>query len=462
MNTDTIAALSTPEGKGALAVIRVSGKDSISILGKVFRPAKKKQSIQFESWRAYYGYIYSLKDSHQGEEVVVTVFREPQSYTRENMFEISCHGGKIAAKKILRILFNNGAKPAKRGEFTKRALLNGRIDLIKAEAIDKIIDAHTEQEYEIAVRVSGQEHENAVLKIKNNLMEILEEVEVSIEDPDDYEIEETVILGKLNLIGDELDRIVAASENKDKSAEVKLVLFGRKNAGKSTLFNKLLEKDRSIITEIPGTTRDVIEAGLIRNGEKFLIVDTAGYGGKFDRIDEIALKKAMHGLEDADIIVFMVDGTKKWTEEETIWIRKLPQDKKIVIAWNKKDLKGFQVSPVRGRDVCPDSELKICSLESKDLEFFWKEIDRIRKDMTKQYPENQRQEIFLISQRQVGIIKDVKKKLESIEGMIEDQRFTELIAFELHHVRKLLNDWLGIGTAPEILDQIFSRFCVGK
>ncbi|OGL43762.1 MAG: tRNA uridine-5-carboxymethylaminomethyl(34) synthesis GTPase MnmE [Candidatus Schekmanbacteria bacterium RBG_13_48_7] len=458
MNNDTIAALATAEGIGALAVIRLSGKDTLTIIKKIFHPVRSRKKFHFESWRAYYGTIAVKKDLRIDEEVIVTIYKAPYSYTCEDMAEISCHGGKISSRKILKCLFEQGARLAEKGEFTKRALLNARIDLIKAEAIDKLIHATNEKEYERALLAARKEHETAVLKIKNTLHQILEEVEVSIEYPEDYEIKEIHIKNQISLLIENLKMIIETNEEEEQSGGIKIVIFGEKNAGKSTIFNQLTGKDRSIITEIPGTTRDVIEIELERNNELYTISDTAGYGDIGNEIDKIAVNRAEKVLKQANIILFVFEGTGTWGEEETRWIEQTDKNQQLIIIMNKKDLKKFK--SLKKTCFCDVAKIDICAHEKGDIDKLWKLIEKVKKKM--KHETSGENEIFLINQRQIGLIKAVEQKLEDASILIEKKCFIELVAFELHQARKKLGEWFGEDTPHEILNDIFNSFCVGK
>ena len=339
---ETIAAISTATGNGGIGIIRMSGENCFNILEKIFRTSKNNK-INIEKIKGYtiqYGYIIDNKTNEIIDEVLVSFFRNPKSYTRENMCEINSHGGMVVEKRILEECLKNGAILAEPGEFTKRAFLNGRIDLSQAESIIDIINSKTEKEAKASInQLQGYLSEN-IGKIRHELLDIMADIEASIDYPE-YDIEEVTNSKAIKLLKNVKSKlkILEESFNSGKVLKegIKTAIIGRPNAGKSSLLNTILKEERAIVSDIEGTTRDTIEELVTIKGIPLKIIDTAGIRKTSDKIEEIGVEKALKVAEDADLILAIIDNTKELNEED-LKILNLVKNKNAIILLNKIDL----------------------------------------------------------------------------------------------------------------------------
>ena len=338
--SNTIAAIATATGAGGIGIIRMSGDKCFEVLKKIFVPKNKNVDLdKVEGYTIKYGYIIDTSTKEKIDEVLVSFFRSPKSYTTENMCEINSHGGVIIEKKILEQCLNNGADLAEPGEFTKRAFLNGRIDLSQAESVIDIINAKTDREAEASFEQLQGSLSKEIEKIRANLLEIISDIEASIDYPE-YDIEETTEEKTIKLLKKEKEKL----ELLEKSFEsgrllkegIKTIIIGKPNAGKSSLLNVILREERAIVSDYAGTTRDTIEEFININGIPLKVVDTAGIRDTEDFVEKIGVQKAIKLAQDADLIIAIFDSTKK-LEEEDFKVLKLIENRKSIILLNKCD-----------------------------------------------------------------------------------------------------------------------------
>lgn len=458
---DTIAAIATPPGKGAIGVIKISGELSLSILKKVFHPVKPRES--FESHRLYYGFIVDPRDNKIIDEVLVVYMKKPKTYTREDVVEIYAHSGYYILKKILEIVLLCGARPAEPGEFTLRAYLNGRIDLSQAEAIQEIVSAKTETALNLAINTLMGRLSEKVNLLKNELLEILVQIESAIDFPEeDIEIMEPEKLSKKIE-----ERILPVIENLIKNYEegriykegISLVIAGKPNVGKSSLMNALLKEERAIVTPIPGTTRDFLEEEANIEGLPVKLIDTAGLRETEDLVERIGVERAKKKFKEADLILFMVDVSEKPSEEDYKIYQEIKEFPHLVLL-NKIDIKPNYLEEwnefISKWGV--DETLEISVIEGTNLEILNKKIfEKITSEKGVIVPEivpNLRQKIALENAKSY--------LLNTLAELSKPNPLPELVAVEIRAAISSLSEIIGEITTEDLLTQIFSTFCIGK
>ncbi|MEE1072429.1 MAG: tRNA uridine-5-carboxymethylaminomethyl(34) synthesis GTPase MnmE [Cellulosilyticum sp.] len=456
---DTIAAISTPIGIGGIGIIRVSGKEAISIVDKIFKAANKKLLKDIDSHTITYGHIVS-QSGKVLDEVLIMLMKGPKTFTREDVIEINCHGGPIPLNAVLMEVINAGARLADSGEFTKRAFLNGRIDLAQVEAIMDIIEAKTELSLSQAV---GQLEGNLSKKIKeyqDTLIQIIARIEVSIDYPEydddepitnDFEAELRVLLGELN------ELLKTADTGKMIREGVKTAIVGRPNVGKSSLLNALLEENKAIVTDIPGTTRDVVEAYLNIDGIPFQLLDTAGIRETEDVVEQIGVERSKHSIEEADLVLMLIDAHEGLVEKDKEILAQV-KGKHVIYVFNKNDLTSSITPEIISEYFNNGQIVNISAKEQDGL----KELRSAMKEIVMKGNATVNNQATISNQRQkqalINAIKSLDKVIEAIEmGLPED-----CLAIDLHDAFGHLGMIVGESLKEEIINQLFSRFCLGK
>ncbi len=440
---DTICAISTPIGIGGIAIIRVSGEDSVDIVKKIFKFPEK-----VESHRIYYGHI--IYENEIIDEVLVTVMLAPKSYTRENVVEINCHGGYIVAKKILEILLKIGARLAEPGEFTKRAFLNGRIDLIQAEAVVNVINSKSEVALKIFEKQLKGETRKRIEDLKENFIEISSYLESYIDFDEDVEdIDLNKIKVQLKKIYEKIVEIIDNYKKVKNFIEgVNIVIAGAPNSGKSSLLNYFLKTNRAIISEIPGTTRDTIEEEIFLKNFPVKLIDTAGIRETEDIIEKEGVKRTFDKLEDADIVIYLYDIEKGLDDYEVDLIKKLKNEKKIIVCANKIDkVENINIS----KDILPISvkkNINLNILEDKIVKLL--EDNSLTDDS-----------LLITNIRQKKIFENIKNILERVLNNFQNY-YIDMLAVEIREILNEIGKLTGEITTEDILDNIFSQFCIGK
>ena len=443
-HTDTIAAVSTPPGIGGISVIRISGSDCAEILEEIFKTNVSAKEMQ--SHHIYYGKIFD--ENSLIDEVLVSIFKKPNSFTGEDVLEISCHGGSFVTKRVLQTVLKNGARHAEKGEFTKRAFLNGKIDLTEAEAVIDLIQASTKHSLESALfQLEGKLHKSIKL-ILDDISTIRAEIELDI-DFSDQGLGQKKYEDYLNIIQDikaSIEKlIVTAHEGLILHDGYRVVIAGPPNAGKSSVFNKIIENERAIVTEIPGTTRDYIEEDIALEGYLIKIFDTAGLRKRTDKIEQFGIEKAYKILKKAHLILWIEDCT---VSRET----SIPsfEGAKLISVMNKSDLideneieagESILVSAKTGNGI---NELKHKVIEN---------IDVSKYDLSDGLITNSRQ--LSAAEKSLSVIKQAIKTTKSKNGL-------EFIAFDLREASEYLEEIIGKISSEDIINSIFDRFCVGK
>ena len=453
---ETIAAISTAPGLGGIGIIRITGNKAFEILLKMFKSTKVKKMEDIVPNTIIYGKIYD--DSRMVDEVLVSFFKSPNSYTKEDLVEINTHGGSIVMKEILNLVLKKGAMLAEPGEFTKRAFLNGRIDLTQVESIATILNAKSEEELRISGELLQGKLYNKVVNIKEKLMDILMHLEVNIDypeyDTDEKETEE--IVSTVTDILKDLKRFEATFDVGSKIKDgIKVSIIGRPNAGKSSLLNNLLNKERAIVTEIEGTTRDSIEEDLNINGINIKIIDTAGIRETDEKVEKIGIERAITIAEKSDLIIAIFDISKPFNENDRK-ILDIISKKESLILLNKYDLVKDIELPEEIKNTGKEY-IYTSMLEKKGTEDV---IEWITKK-TEFLKINKNNDIIIIHERQKKVITDV---IEMIEQILKDLEIIpiDMVSENIRDVINKINELTGENVKEEVLNEIFKNFCLGK
>jgi len=461
---DTIAAVSTPIGEGGIGIVRLSGKKSLLIADKIFMSKNRKKPSAFKTHTICYGHIINRKKARAKErglidEVLLTVMRTPATYTKEDIVEINCHGGVVALRKILEEVLHFGARLAEPGEFTKRAFLNGRIDLAQAEAVCDVVKAKTESSLRVAI---GQLEGGLSAEIeieREKLLEILRDIETQI----DFQEEDIKDLDKKNMaagIEKVRNRLKSILDTQKLGIILKegllCVICGKPNTGKSSLMNALTRRNRSIVTHIPGTTRDAIEEAISIKGIPLRIVDTAGLVNAGNFIEKKGVEKTKHYLKKADIIIFMLDLSKSFEKKDRDIIKEVSLDKAIVLA-NKSDLKKkLDLEVVKEKIGC--DILKISVLKRINLNTIEEKIEKKILCGEVMHPEA----AFLTNIRHKNELKAALRHLNSAHRATGSKSPWEVIALDVKDAIFHLGLIIGKSVDIDVLDRIFEKFCIGK
>ena len=458
---ETIAAISTAPGTAGIGIIRMSGKDVFSVLEKIFKPIKEESIEKINGYTIKYGKIFNPETDEIVDEVLVSYFKEPKSYTQENMCEINSHGGTIVVRKILELCLKNGAQMAEPGEFTKRAFLNGRIDLAKAEAVINLINAKSEKETKASINQLEGNLSLEIKRIKKKIISLLADIEASIDYPEYDEAEEVSnnkALTKLDEIQKELEKLNKSFETgKIIKDGIKVAIIGKPNSGKSSLLNAVLKEDRAIVTDIEGTTRDTIEEFVTIDGIPFKFVDTAGIRKADNKVEEIGIEKSKKVAKESDLIIAMFDNSKKFTKEDEE-ILEFIKDKTAIIILNKIDLKESVLEQEEkiinsGKDV-----IKISLLSNCDLSDFYKKLNMLF-ELNKINPDN---EIIITEMRHKKLIEDAIAHTENAKKTILDNIPIDIISINIKEIIEDLSKITGENVTEDVINEIFSKFCLGK
>ena len=453
---ETIAAISTAPGLGGIGIIRITGKEAFDILLKVFKSRKVKKIEDIVPNTIIYGKIYD--NNRMVDEVLVSFFKSPNSYTKEDLVEINTHGGSIVMKEILNLVLTNGAMLAQPGEFTKRAFLNGRIDLTQVESIATILNAKSEEELKISGELLQGKLYNKVVDIKGRLMDILMHLEVNIDYPE-YDTEEKdkeEVISTITMILEELKKFEATFDVGSKITEgIKVAIIGRSNAGKSSLLNNLLNKERAIVTEIEGTTRDSIEEDLNINGINIKIIDTAGIRETEEKVEKIGIERAISLADKSDLVIAIFDMSKEFNENDRK-IMEIIQKKESLILLNKYDLVEEKKVPEEIEKLAKEF-IFTSMLEKKGTEDV---ITWITKK-TEGLKINKNNDIIIIHERQKKVITDV---IEMIKQVLTDLELIpiDMVSENIRDVINKINELTGENVKEEVLNEIFKNFCLGK
>lgn len=448
---DTIAAISTALGVGAISIIRVSGDKAINIVNKIF----SSDLLQKNTHTVTYGYI---KDKNEIiDEVLVTIMKSPKTFTTEDIVEINCHGGIATTNKVLDLLLKNGCRLAEPGEFTKRAFLNGRIDLTEAEAVMDLINVKTEKAREIAINNLKGNTTNKIKELRKKLIDILTNIEVNIDYPEYLDIEVMTnkkIKNSLNEISDQLNKIITNSKNSNIIKEgINVAIIGKPNVGKSSILNRLIGKEKAIVTNIPGTTRDIVEGEINLDGILLNLIDTAGIRETKDIVEQIGVEKSLDIKDRSDLVILVLNNNEQLTSEDKNLIESI-KNKKSIIVINKNDLEEkLDKKLINHKNIVYTNTLTddgIEALKNKIKELF--NIDEITtNDFT-----------YVSSIEQLNRLEEAKQSLNDIKKGIDENLPIDMIEIDIKNIWQILGEIIGETYTEELLDQLFKDFCVGK
>ena len=461
MTSDTIAAIATALTNSGIGIVRVSGSDAFGIVDRVFRPKKEGKKLSEEkTYTVHYGHICDGDEII--DEVLAVIMRGPHSYTAEDTVEIDCHGGVLVMKKILELILKNGARLAEPGEFTKRAFLNGRIDLSQAEAVIDVINSKNNYALKSSVSQMSGSMSRKVKMMREKLIYEIAFIESALDDPEHISLDGYPgHLGEVTAeLRHELKKSLSTFDNGRVLSEgIKTVILGKPNAGKSSLMNVLVGEERAIVTDIAGTTRDILEENIRLHGISLNIIDTAGIRDTEDLVEKIGVDKARNTADEADLILYMVDGSCA-LDENDYQIMELVRGRKSIVLLNKTDLNTvvtekeiLQIEQITGQKVIPVSAKEqrgIDRLEEqiKDL-FIGGEIDF-------------NDEVLITNVRHKTAMRDALKSLELVEQSIEDQMPEDFYSIDLMNAYEQLGTIIGESLEDDLVNEIFSRFCMGK
>ena len=446
---DTIVAISTSVGEGAISIIRLSGHDALNIASKVFT----KDLTKVDSHTIHYGFITS--NNEKIDEVLVSVMKAPKTFTREDIVEINCHGGIATTNKVLEVLLENGARLAEPGEFTKRAFLNGRIDLLEAEATMDLISSKAESARKISINTLTGETSNLIKNLRSELVKIISNIEVNIDYPEYEDIEVLTnesILPDIKKFKEKLAEIIKKSEDSKVIKEgIRVGIIGRPNVGKSSLLNSLLEEEKAIVTDVPGTTRDIVEGSLIVSGIPLNIIDTAGIRKTEDTVEKIGVEKSLKIIDTSDLLIYILNNNEEITEEEKKILEKTKNKKRIIVV-NKIDLK------TKLNKKLLDSYIEISVKENIGIDKIKDEIKRLfnigeisTNDMT-----------YLSNARSIALLKKSLNNINDAINEINNNNPIDIVELSLKESWNNLGEVIGETYTDELLDELFSRFCLGK
>ncbi len=453
---DTIAAIATPIGEGGISIIRVSGENALEIVNKIFRGANLNKVA---SHTIHYGHIIDYANKDVVDEVLVTVMLAPKTFTRENTVEVSCHGGLLVTEKILQLILDNGARMATPGEFTKRAFINGRIDLTQAESIMDIIEAKTDRARQVAMKQLEGGLLFEIRKLRQELLNTMAHEEVNIDYPE-YDMDDVTskeMYDKAHQVIKEIDKLLAtAQEGKVVRSGLATAIVGRPNVGKSSLLNYLSKEEKAIVTSIAGTTRDTLEEYVSLKGILLKLIDTAGIRQTDDIVEKIGVERSKRAITESDLVLLLINSSEELTEEDQKLLE-LTQDKKRIIILNKAD----QVAKITKKDIqkITDSPIVTISVLKKQN---MTGLEEAIKSLFLQGIADSKSEVMVTNQRQNDLLRKAKQSLiEAIEA-INDNMPLDLVQIDLKEAWDSLGEITGDTAPDELITQLFSKFCLGK
>ena len=447
---DTICAIGTLVGESSINLIRISGSESINIVNKIFdRDLTKK-----ESHTITYGFI--MDKDEKVDEVLVSIFKSPKTFTREDVVEINTHGGKTSVNKIMELLLLNGCRMAEPGEFLKRAFLNGRIDLVEAESVSDMITSKTDAARRMSMKGISRELSNKIDDLRSNVLELIANIEVNIDYP---EYEDAVVVTcdlvkeKMKYIKDKIDEMVDSSKN---GLIIKnglnVAIVGKPNVGKSSILNALLGEEKAIVTNIKGTTRDVVEGSILINGIDVNLYDTAGIRETTEVVESIGIERSIKKIEEADLVLFIIDSSSDFEDEDKKVLESL-KDKKVLVVYNKIDIgnkKQKELDKYESIEISSNDKDKVNLLKNKISEIF--NLDDItNSDYT-----------YISNVRQISLLKKCLEIVDNINEEVENDTPVDLMEINIRLLWETLGEITGNVYKDELLDEIFSKFCLGK
>ncbi len=454
---DTIAAIATPPGEGGIAIIRISGADAENIATKIFARAQGKNG-KLTSHRLYHGEIHDPKSNCMVDDVLLTVMRKPRSYTGEDVVEIHCHGGAFLSRKILGLALSQGARQAEPGEFTKRAFLNGKMDLSQAEAVLDLIRARTDKASELALTQARGELSKWVHGLREELLDIMVQVEAAIDFPEE-EIEllkRSDVIRKISGLRSEIVDIIRTYEWGRLFREgAKVCICGRPNVGKSSLLNALLGQERVIVTPVPGTTRDVIEEAINLDGLPVVLWDTAGLRETDDQIEQMGVNLSRQYLEKADALIVVLDGSTRLTQDDEVLLRNV-EARKVLIAVNKDDLPQTLSPEDLSRFSDSRTIVRVSAKSGEGINVLQKKLRDLVIDCEREPA------MVLTNLRHRNALLRGEAALRHAETTLGEGYGAEFVAVDLNETRDAIGEIIGTVSNEDILERIFNNFCIGK
>ena len=452
MINDTIVAISTKLGVGAISIIRVSGNNAISLVNKVFRG---KNLAKVDSHTINYGFINNGKEDI--DEVLVTVMKAPKTFTREDIVEINCHGGIATTLSILDLLIEHGARQAEKGEFTKRAFLNGRIDLTEAESVMDLIESKTDNSRKLALSSLEGNLKKYINSFRDKLKHVLANIEVNIDYPEYYDIEEVTrkeLKEVITSLEKDLKNLVKKSEERQIIKNgIKTIIIGRPNVGKSSILNRFLKEDKAIVTDIEGTTRDIVEGSIIFDGIELSLIDTAGIRDTDNLAEKIGVEKSLSLIDKANLIIVVLNSSEELTDNDKFILDKV-KDKNPIIVLNKNDLPSkIDKSKLDFKHIVSTNTNTLDGIEplKEEIKSMFKLSEIKEDDYT-----------YLANERQLSLAKQALKSLGDAKVSLDNDEPVDIIEIDLKEVFDILGSITGESYSDELLDELFANFCVGK
>ncbi|RSL29800.1 tRNA uridine-5-carboxymethylaminomethyl(34) synthesis GTPase MnmE [Salibacterium salarium] len=459
MEFDTIAAISTPSGEGAIAIVRLSGDDALSIADTMYKG--KQQLANVDTHTIHYGRIQNPETEEIVEEVMVSVLRAPKTFTREDVVEINCHGGLVSVNKILDLVLSQGARLAEPGEFTKRAFLNGRIDLSQAEGVMDLIRAKTDRAMNVAMKQMEGRLSERIRRLRQQLLETVANVEVNIDYPE-YDDAETMTLDRLTeragSVRDEIDNLLeTAKQGKILREGLATAIIGRPNVGKSSLMNSLVHENKAIVTEVPGTTRDVLEEYVNIRGVPLRLIDTAGIRETEDIVEKIGVERSRQVLDEAELILLVINSAEELKKEDEALFQAI-EDMNAVIILNKTDL-NREVEEDRIKELASGRPIIRASLLQDEG------IDELEKSISHLFFEEGVETAdlsYLSNARHIGLLNQAKRSVNDALEAAEMEVPVDMIQIDITRAWEQLGEIVGENVHESLIDQLFSQFCLGK
>ncbi|PTK37807.1 tRNA uridine-5-carboxymethylaminomethyl(34) synthesis GTPase MnmE [Staphylococcus hominis] len=459
MDFDTITSISTPMGEGAIGIVRLSGPEAVEIGDKLYKGKKKLKDVP--SHTINYGHIIDPETDEVVEEVMISVLRAPKTFTREDIIEINCHGGILTINRILELTMTHGARMAEPGEYTKRAFLNGRIDLSQAEAVMDFIRSKTDRASKVAMKQIEGRLSDLIKRQRQSILEILAQVEVNIDYPEYDDVEEATtefLLAQSKKIKNEIDQLLeTGTQGKIMREGLSTVIVGKPNVGKSSMLNNLIQDNKAIVTEVAGTTRDVLEEYVNVRGVPLRLVDTAGIRDTEDIVEKIGVERSRKALSEADLILFVLNNNEPLTEEDRTLYEVIKNEDAIVIV-NKTDLERrldieevktmIGDTPLIQTSMLKQEGVDELELQIRDL-FFGGEVQN--QDMT-----------YVSNSRHISLLKQARQTIQDAIDAAEAGIPMDMVQIDLTRTWELLGEIIGESASDELINQLFSQFCLGK
>lgn len=457
--TDTIAAVATAMSSSGIGIIRISGSEAIEVADRIFRSRREGFCLaDAKTHTIHYGMVYDGEEAL--DEVLAMVMRGPHSYTAEDTVEINCHGGVLVMKRILETVIRNGARPAEPGEFTKRAFLNGRMDLSQAEAVIDVINSRSEYAMRSSVSQLSGSLSRKVKKLREDILYQIAFIESALDDPEHISLDgyEEKLNGLLAPMVEELEKLLRSADNgKLLSEGIKTVILGKPNAGKSSLMNVLVGEERAIVTDIAGTTRDTLEEQIRLRGISLNIIDTAGIRETEDRVEQIGVSRARAAANEADLIIYVVDGSRPLDENDRMIIE-LIRDRKAIVLLNKSDLETKVSEEELAELTGGKTVLSVSAREETG-------IDRLEQEIEKLFYEGNldfNDEILITNVRHKTALEQALASLRMVQTGIADQMPEDFLTIDLMDAYRQLGTIIGEAVEDDLVNEIFSKFCMGK